>query len=403
MSVPDSAQVIDAPFLNVSDPNFSIRSAEVLRAREQSWFARTPYGYAVLRYSEMSRLITNRKLRQGSYAWPALNHASGSFADWWSRMLLSQEGQDHTRLRKLAAPAFSQDLIVTLQPKFQALANDLIDAFIADGRCEFMSAFAEPYAARVVLTLLDLPHDHWREFTDIAVDMGLALGVTYHRDQDRINAATDRLFGYAREVMAERRKRPLTDDFLSSLIRANDADEGNLSEGELFDLVVLAIFGGIDTTRNQLGLAMETFVHHPDQWRLLAQQPDLAAGAVEEVMRVRPTVTWVTREAVEEFEFEGLVFPKGCTVHLFSQSACSDPREFPEGVFDITAQRRRHFGFGGGVHHCLGHFIARSDMSEALALLARRLPNPRFDGTPEFLPDSGNTGPITLPIAFDRP
>jgi len=233
--------------------------------------------------------------------------------------------------------------------------------------------------------------------------MGLALGVTYHRDQDRINAATDRLFGYAREVMAERRKRPLTDDFLSSLIRANDADEGNLSEGELFDLVVLAIFGGIDTTRNQLGLAMETFVHHPDQWRLLAQQPDLAAGAVEEVMRVRPTVTWVTREAVEEFEFEGLVFPKGCTVHLFSQSACSDPREFPEGVFDITAQRRRHFGFGGGVHHCLGHFIARSDMSEALALLARRLPNPRFDGTPEFLPDSGNTGPITLPIAFDRP
>jgi cytochrome P450 len=71
--------------------------------------------------------------------------------------------------------------------------------------------------------------------------------------------------------------------------------------------------------------------------------------------------------------------------------------------FDITApDRPRHFGFGGGRHYCLGHFIARGDMGEALILLAQRLPNVRHDGDPVFLPDSGNTGPVSLPLAFDQ-
>jgi cytochrome P450 len=403
MNAVNALALDEVPFLNVSDPQFSIRSAETLAARDKSWYARTPYGFAVLRYEEMSKLIPSRKLRQGSYAWPAHNQATGSFADWWSRMLLSHEGSEHARLRKLAAPAFDQKLIAGLIPTFQALANELIDDFQSDGRCEFMTAFAEPYASRVILTLLELPQDLWREFTEIAVDMGLALGVTYKQDMERVNSATDRLFDYAREVIAQRRSRPLGDDFLSNMIRANDSDDGSLSDQELYDMVVLAIFGGIDTTRNQLGLAVDTFIANPDQWDLLGSQPELAAAAVEEVMRVRPTTTWVTREAVETFEFQGVTIPQGSTVHLFSQCAGTDPKIFPDQKFDITARRRRHFGFGGGIHHCIGHFIARGDMTEALALMARRMPNLRFDGTPEFLPDSGNTGPISLPIAFDQP
>ena len=86
-------------------------------------------------------------------------------------------------------------------------------------------------------------------------------------------------------------------------------------------------------------------------------------------------------------------------MHLYSQSAGTDPRVF-EGGFDITAERKPHFGFGGGAHHCLGHFVARSDMSEALPLLARRMRNIRILPDDSWLPDSGNTGPIRLPIGF---
>jgi cytochrome P450 len=153
----------------------------------------------------------------------------------------------------------------------------------------------------------------------------------------------------------------------------------------------------------QLGLAMKTFIEHPPQWELLAARPELASKAVDEVMRVNPTVTWITREAGEEFEFQGRTIAKGTTIHLFSQAAATDPLAFGGESFDITAERARHFGFGRGIHHCLGHFVARSDMSEALPLLARRLVNPRIDGEARFLPPSGNTGPIHLPIRFDAP
>jgi cytochrome P450 len=76
---------------------------------------------------------------------------------------------------------------------------------------------------------------------------------------------------------------------------------------------------------------------------------------------------------------------------------------FGEPSFDITTERRPHFGFGGGAHHCLGHFVARSDMSEALPLLSQRLREPHIDGEATWLADSGNTGPVSLPIAFQPP
>ncbi len=390
-----------APYLDVADPAFSIRSRAVMEAREKSWFARTPYGIAILRYDEVNNLIRDQRLRQGSYAWPAHNKATGSFAEWWVRMLLSREGADHSRLRRLANPAFAPKLVRKLTPDFQNMANALIDGFIKDGQCDFVSQFAEPYATQVICSLLGLPTSEWRALAELASDMGLALGVTFKQDEARINAATDKLVAYAMQAVEKVKQQGLGDDFLSALVKANAEDKSALSDQELYDMIVLAIFGGIDTTRNQISLAMDTFLQHPEQWKLLGEQPELARAAVEEVMRVRPTVTWVTREALEDFTFQGLEIAKGTTVHLFSQAAGTDPRVFDNPGFDITAKRQPHFGFGAGAHHCIGHFIARGDMTEALALLAQRVRNPAYNGEPNWLPDSGNTGPLSLPIKFD--
>src|SRR5690606_20957921 len=140
----------------------SMRSQAVADARAKSWFARTPYGIAVLRYDEVNALIRDQRLRQGSYAWPAHNKATGSFADWWVRMLLSREGADHSRLRRLANPAFSPKLVRKMTPEFQDMANELIDSFIDAGQCEFVSQFSEPYATQVICSLLGLPRSEWR-------------------------------------------------------------------------------------------------------------------------------------------------------------------------------------------------------------------------------------------------
>jgi cytochrome P450 len=394
------ALVSDAvPSLDVADPSFSITSSEVHDARERSWYATTPYGIAVLRYDEMSRLLKHPKLRQGSVAWPSHNGVTeGPFARWWASWILNKEGEEHHRLRRLMNPAFSPKLIGGLVPRFQALATELIDGFKEPDRCEFVSEFAEPYAARVIALMLGLPEEEWPVIARQSATIGLALGVTLREDLPQIEAALDSLYEYCDALIADRRAAP-RDDFVTALVNASRAQDGRLSDTELRDAMVLLIFGGFDTTRNQLGLAMQTFSQNLGQWELLSRRPDLGGRAVEEVMRVNPTVRWVTREVLEDFTFEGLDLTAGTTVHLYSESAGTDPRVFTGG-FDITVDRKPHFGFGGGAHHCLGHFVARSDMSEALPLLARRMRDIRVLPGASWLPDSGNTGPTRLPIGF---
>src|SRR5690349_12686647 len=393
-----------APYFDVADPAFSVTSAEVRRAREAGWYARTSYGLAVLRYDQVSRLIRHPALRQGSRLWPA-HHGitSGPFADWWASWVLNLEGEAHQRMRRLLSPAFSRRIVEALRPRFRQLAGELADSVAgsSSGRCEFMADFAEPYAARVIAIMLGIAEEEWPAIAAESATLGLAMGVRIREHLPRIEAALAALYEYADPVIAARRRDP-RDDLVTNLVKSQ-ADEDGLTDAELRDALVLLIFGGFDTTRNQLGLAMQVFLEHPGQWRLLGERPELGAAAVEEVMRVRPTTTWVTREALADFTFDGLDIMAGTTIHLFCESAGTDTAQAGSGEFDITATGRpSHFGFGGGIHYCLGHYVARADMATALTVLAGRLADPRPAGEAVWLPDSGNTGPVRLPVSFTR-
>lgn len=392
---------LQVPHFDISSPDFAMQSEEVRNARESSWYATTNYGLAVLQYEHVAKLLKSPKLIQGSAKWPAHNGVhSGLFFDWWTKNLLVLEGEDHHRIRRLLNPAFSPRMVKGLRPRFQALANELIDAFIDKGECDVIADFAEPYATRVLTILLGIDESEWPTIARLASTVGLALGVTFKQDLEKVEAAVAELYEYAEALIRDRQANP-GDDFMSKLVLAN-RDGDSLTDEELRNAVVLLIFGGMDTTRNQIGLAFQSFMRHPEQWDLLAERPDLGGKAVEEVMRTNPTVTWVTREAVETFEHNGLVIEKGTTVHLFTQTSGTDPQAFPNPELDLLGEHPPHYGFGGGVHHCLGHFIARADMSEALPLIASHITNMRLNGQDVWMPDSGNTGPVKLPIAFDR-
>jgi Cytochrome P450 len=262
----DSVHASDVPSFNVNDPNFSITADEVHEARERSWYATTPYGIAVLRYEQVNKLIKHPKMRQGSIAWPAHNGITeGPFAQWWASWILNKEGEEHHRLRRLLNPAFSPKLIAAMRPQFQQLANELIDNFAEPDRCEFVGEFAEPYAARVIAQLLGLPESEWPVIARESATIGLAMGVTIREDLPKIEAALARLFEYVDAAIADRKANP-RDDFMTALVNASNPEDGRLSHEELRNSAVLLIFGGFDTTRNQLGLALQTFMKHPDQW-----------------------------------------------------------------------------------------------------------------------------------------
>lgn len=395
----EMTQVADVAHIDLSALGFSIRSEEVMAARELNWYATTNFGLAVLRYEDCNALLKDKRLFQGTRRWPShFGILEGPLAEWWPNMMLSIEGDDHLRLRKLSGPAFSPRVLEPLIPTFTELAHELIDNFCERGSAEFMSEFAEAYSARVITGLLGVSKDLWREVADLATELGYVFSVTIKDDLPVIEHGLDGILKISRDLI-ERRKGAVSDDFVGTLVQAN-LDGNRITDDELLSLVSLLVFAGFDTTRNQLGLGIQKFAANPDQWRLLGENPDLARNAVEEVMRVTPTITWVSREASVDVEYKGVLIPQGTTIHLLTIPAGTDPRRYENVEFDIEAQRPPHFGFGGGMHHCLGHYVARLDMAEAYKALAARIPDLKIGDGATFLPDSGNTGPIELPITF---
>lgn len=387
-------------FLDFDAPDFSTRGNGVLSARAESWCARTRFGWAVLRHREAGLLLRDKRLRQGSHAWPQIMGLEGSFAEFWQRSIISLEGEPHRALRMLAMQALAPEFVNSLIPQFEQTAAGLLDGLQMESSCEFINDFTHPFAGRAVTTLLGLPAGEADWIASDAVRLGLAMQLDCKTHEPEFNRACDRLTDLARTLVADARRQSQSANggasFVSRLIAAQT--QWPTREQALIDLVVITIFGGVDTTRAQLGFIMALFSEHTDQWALLRKQPDLIPQAIEESIRARPTTTWSTREAREDFEFGGVQIKAGETLHILAHSTATDPLANPDWTFDITQNRKMHFGFGGGAHHCLGQTVARTDMAAALRSLSRRLARFELDGAPVFQPDSGNTSPKHLPL-----
>jgi hypothetical protein len=347
----------------------------------------------------VAALLRDRRLRQGSVeALTAQGLTEGLLVDWMRMSLLNLEEEPHGRLRRLVSQAFTPRAVDALRPVMRAVTHELIDDFAARGACEFMAAFADPYPSRIIGALLGIPRERYAEFHGWATDLGLLFSYAVAEHRARIEAALLGLSACVDDLLAARRAAS-GPDLISALIAAEEAGD-QLSDTELRVLVTGLVFAGQDTTRNQLGCAMATFLAHPEQWARLAEAPTLAARAVEEVMRVRPAVPAISRVATEDFDFNGLRIPAGTFLSLFVASANTDPRVFgPEG-FDISQERPAQLTFGGGIHHCLGAPLARVEMAEALPILAARLQTPTLAGTVPWRPALGICGPLVLPIRF---
>ena len=143
---------------------------------------------------------------------------------------------------------------------------------------------------------------------------------------------------------------------------------------------------------------------HPDQWALLGERPELASRAVEETMRLLGAVRGTARIAAEDVEYRGVVFPAGTLVTTSFVGSNTDPTVFGDPLrFDITRESPSpQLTFGSGIHYCLGAWLARAELQEALVILAKRLPGLALDAPIEWKPNTtGIWGPARLPLRFD--
>lgn len=374
----------------------------IARARQQAPIALGPYGPELLTY-DLARLA----LRDPRFAMPQGNGlamqgvTSGPLWDRLSNLIVGIDGADHKRLRRLVSQAFTPRAAERMRTACGAIISELVDRHIHAGRCDVVLDIARPYPVPIICATLGVPRKDWDLFSDCLRGISKAFGANAAAHTVPILVTWQNLDAYLDDLI-ERRRRSLTDDLLSELIRAGD-DGDRLTRREILDLVAVLLLAGTDTTRNQLAAAVQVFVDHPDQWALLAEHPELTPQAVEEVMRHTPASFSAIRVAVEDVDLNGVLFPAGTCVVVNTAAANRDPNRYqnPER-FDITRQGPAPMlTFGGGAHHCLGAHLARVELAEALGVIARRMAVIRPTGPAPGRPIVGIAGPRTLPIEFD--
>lgn len=392
----------EIPFIDTLSAEYDadIHSAHRV-ARERSAIARTPVGLAFLRYDAVLWLLRDRRWHEyGARALPGAGISEGPLWEWFHQIMSNKEGEDHARLRRLVSKAFTPRRIERLRPLMRETANDLIDRFVDDGSCEFVAAFAAPYPVRVISALLGVPPEDFDRFHAWSRDLALAFGSRIAEERERIESALVSLNDYVDGLLSERAKAP-RDDLISALLAVEE--EGDvLTREELRALVTVLIFGGQDTTQCQLACALATFTAHPDQWQRLGREPELAASAAEEVLRFEPAGSGSPRIAIEDIDYEGLEIPSGTIALPSAPAANRDPLIYPDpDRFDITREPAQPMlTFGGGAHYCLGATLARYELQESLAILARRLPGLEKAGEASWRRGALIRGPETLPIEF---
>jgi cytochrome P450 len=440
---------LELPAFDYTDP--AMRGAHFHRAmgelREQGWLATGPFGYVVLdREAGEQFLRTREAIFPGMKIAEIFEVAEGPLYEQMRRNILNVNGPDHQRLRALVNPALSPRAVERYRPVARGFLEALYEqALAAAGHgaaasleaggvaaggvasvgggvrsgdrgatldCEFVEAFAKPYPSQMIATVMGAPIadaprlHHWSNLIQRQFD-----AVSMLEERPEIERAVEEFYEYAAALVEARRNDP-GEDLVSALIAAEEEGE-RLSDVECINLVFNVLVGGVDTTQSQLAHAIRLFAEHPEQWALLAQDPALAAAAVEEVLRFEPITPFSARIVSEDFTVHDVTFPADTIVMVCAFTANRDLGDSAGGKgaadadagadrFDITADRARArpLTFGAGVHYCLGANLARVELQEALAFLAPRMRNLALAGEPVYESITGIYGLAELPVRF---
>jgi cytochrome P450 len=371
----------------------------------KGWLAAGPYGYVVL-----DREAGEFFLRTRSAIFPGMKIAElfdvkdGPLWEEMKRNILHVNGPDHTRLRSLVNPSLSPRAVQRWRPAMRDFLDQLFVAVAKAGRCDFVETFAKPYPSQTIATVMGAPLSdaprlhHWSNWIQRQFDAASMMN-----ERPGIEQAVAEFYEYARALLAARRDDP-GDDLISTLLAAADPAHPpeRLDEEECVNLVLNVLIGGVDTTQSQLAHTIRLLAEHPEQWAALVADPSLAPRAVEEALRYEPITPFTARITVEELTYRDVTFPPETIVMVCAFTGNRDGVGAEPQRFDITAERpkARALTFGAGVHYCLGANLARLELEEGLAFLARKMPRLELDGEPVYESILGIYGLAELPIKF---
>jgi len=398
---------LDLPTLPADTPEFAADPFSAVReaARQHPWLAKTPFGYYVHQYGAIRELLGRDDKLRPPYA--DIVEVVGMHGTPWGRFteeqMISLPVEQHRLLRNTFAAKFTPRFANQLRPMMIEQITRLLDEWAPRGAFDFEN-FSSHFPISVMFGLVGAPLDGIPLLRD---DLE-AIGLAHSLQLDRFPAIQEgmvRLEKFVVDTIAERRANPRTDgleDLLEILIRTGD--EGNISHRQLTDLIMFFFIAGYDTSKNVLTYTMYTLLDRPEIYARCAEDHDYCRLVIEEALRWFNPGT-VGRVADSDIEFRDVLIPKDTMMFFPLSISGRDPTAFDDpDTFDPERKihpERRQIAFALGKHMCLGQYIARAQLQEALHQIARRLRHPRLNGEIGFRPFQGTWGLTTLPIAFD--
>ncbi|MFC5218279.1 cytochrome P450 family protein [Streptomyces coerulescens] len=317
--------------------------------------------------------------------------------------LLHQDPPKHTHMRRFVTDAFTPRRVEALTPRFQELADTLVDALPERGPADLVAGFAAHFPFQVLAEVIGLPGELASRFDR---DWGKVVQPVGPTDpgRPRYEARLHGLESYIAEVVAHKREHG-DDDLLGRLVAARD--QGALSREELDSMIFQLLVAGQEPVTNQITTALIALLRHPDQLARLRDDPALMPRAVEELLRhdsAFELTTW--RFFDQDSDLYGTEVPAGDSVIVSLCAANRDPRRFPDpDTLDLDRSPNPHLAFGHGIHFCPGAALARAELRIALGTLLTRLPGLHLairDEDIQWIPAVLGRGTHHLPVHYDR-
>lgn len=310
--------------------------------------------------------------------------------------ILTHDGADHARMRRLVSKAFTVRRIEELRPRAQQITDELLDGL--DNPGDLVEGFTLPLPITIICELLGVPFADREDFRRWSDQVMATVGG--HTSEEAMEGML-KLHAYFTALIAQRRAQP-TDDLIGALVAARD-NEDRLSEDELVWFGITLLVAGHETTANSLANMVVTLLDRPDLMARLREDPSALPNAVEELLRFIPLGSGAgfPRIATEDVQVGDVLVKEGEAVLVVVSSANRDESVYPNAAeLDVDRDVGQHLQFGHGIHFCLGSQLARMELQVALAALLRRMPDLRLVEPAEFRKGSLVRGPERLLVAW---
>ncbi|HWV85494.1 MAG TPA: cytochrome P450 [Capillimicrobium sp.] len=314
-------------------------------------------------------------------------------------MFIGMDPPKHDRLKALFQRGFTPKRIAQHEDEIRAIAVRVLDGLAGRDTADLVNDVAQPVVSRVIHSFMGVPEEDdaaWARLMNAILGAGDP-DLNPEGPEAVMQRDVPEIFERCRQLIAERRENP-RDDLTSVLVHA-EVDGERLEEHEIVMGFFLLVAAGNDSTKATYASAMRALIEHPDQRRLLVDDPSLIPGAVEEALRMFPAFAHFRRTATRDTELNGRQIREGDKVVMWYVSSNRDETRYEDpDRFDVL-RNPEHQAFGaGGRHFCLGTALARLELRILIEETLARYPRMELAGRPLYAESPFINQLKTLPV-----